>query len=104
MLVIAARLQRLQRRFGNSQFETREAFNVLDPREPFEADNRPTVLHAERSNCQSLLAPCRARPDRRALSKSLLDEIRFGIDDDLTAQPMLTSNAADQSHVVPIRD
>ena len=104
MLVVGARLQRLKRLFRDPQLETGEPFDILDSREAFKADHRPSVLHTERCDREPLVPSRGTRPYGRPFGKSLVDKIRFGIDHDLAAKTMRARDAPDQSHVVPIGD
>ena len=67
VVVVRARLERLQRLFRHSQLQSGEPFDVLDRREPFEADHRPAVLHARRRRPSAARrpAPTASRTSRR---------------------------------------
>ena len=101
MLVVGAGPERLQRVFRNPQLLPREPLDVLNPIEPGEADDRTPVLHAHRGDRQLLLAAIRLDPDDGACGESLLDEIRFGIDDDLAFQAVGPADAPHERHLLP---
>src|SRR5688572_14100701 len=101
MLVVAARLERLQRCLRNSQLESSEALDRFDARQSFEADHRAAVLHARGRNRELFFASRRSRPQRRSRAEPFGDEIRLGIDNDIAAETMGPGHPAHDSHVIP---
>src|SRR5688572_23470712 len=102
VLVVAPRLERLERFFGNSQLESREPLDRIDARQPFEANHRLAVLHPGGRDRELFLASRGSCPHRGAGSKSLGDEIRFRVDDDIAAETVRPRHPADDRHLVPV--
>ena len=102
VLVVAARLERLQRFFRNPQLEPGKLLGGLDARQSFEADDRPAVLHPRGGNRELFVPPRQPRPQRRAGPEPFRDEIRFWLDDDVAAETVGPRHAADDRHVIPV--
>jgi hypothetical protein len=102
MLVVAARLERLQRGFRNSQLEPGEPFDRFDAGQPFEADDRPAIVHARRRDRELFVPSLRSRPQRGSRAEPFGDEVSLGIDHHIAAETVWPGHATHDSHVVPI--
>jgi len=93
----------LKRVSRHSELGARQPLGLFDRPNVFERQNRAALMKTNRAHGQRSRNTGLPGIQHRARAKSLLQEVRFGIDDDLTADAVRPSDTPDDHHGVPLR-